>query len=179
MGSLRHAAGARVSAGAETGDVAKIVVRDARADDQLALQDIFQRASLGNAGDREALLSHPEALQLSPDLISAGRTRVATRADGTVVGFASTSLREEASLELDDLFVSPGWQRRGVARRLIAQIVAEAESEGYTRISVTANDHALAFYRNAKFVDDGPVETAFGVGTRMHIDVRRQSRFDL
>src|SRR3954453_14578433 len=85
MGSLRHAAGARVSAGAETGDVAKIVVRDARADHQLALQDIFQRAPLGKAGDREALLSHPEALQLSPDLISAGRTRVATRADGKVV----------------------------------------------------------------------------------------------
>jgi GNAT superfamily N-acetyltransferase len=153
----------------------EIVVRQGRADDQPALQRILRRASLANAGDRAALIAHPEALRLSDEPLSNGRVRVATLADDTVVGFASTSPAVGGSLELDDLFVDPDWQRHGAARRLLAHIVAEAAAERIARIDVTANDHALAFYRNAGFAEDGRVRTPFGVGTRMHIDVSAHS----
>ena len=148
-----------------------IAVRRARADDREALQRVFRRASLSNVGDREALVAHPEALRLSADLVSQGRTRVATLADDSVIGFASTMPNGAGSIELDDLFVDPDWQRRGAARQLVAQIVIEAAAERVKRIDVTANDHALPFYRSAGFVEDSRVETSFGVGTRMHLDV--------
>ena len=38
------------------------VVRAAEAGDLGALQRVFRRASLHNAGDREVLLAHPEVL---------------------------------------------------------------------------------------------------------------------
>ena len=148
-----------------------ISVRRARADDRESLQRVFRRASLANSGDREALVAHPEALRLSADLVSRGRTRVATLADDSVIGFASTMPTGAGSIELEDLFVDPDWQRRGAARELLAQILTEAAAERVNRIDVTANDHALSFYRNAGFVEDSRVETSLGVGTRMHLDV--------
>jgi hypothetical protein len=80
-----------------------IHVRDAYAHDEPALARIFRMASLFNAGDREALLAHPEALTLSTDLLAGERTRVATDADGRVVGFASTRPTAPGVLGLDDL----------------------------------------------------------------------------
>src|SRR3954452_12465804 len=103
-----------------------VFIREARADDEPALLRIFRRASLGNLGDRDVLIAHPEVLQLSDDLLSRGRVRVATIVDGTVVGFASTSPSGSRSIELDDLFVDPDWQRHGAARHLVARVVAEA-----------------------------------------------------
>jgi GNAT superfamily N-acetyltransferase len=155
--------------------VSEILVRDARADDHSVLEGIFQRASLGNADDRDALLAQPDVLRLSDDLIGRGRTRVAVLAPDTVVGFASTSPSGADTLELDDLFVDPAWQRRGAARLLIAHIITEAAADGVVRINVTANDHALAFYQDAGFEQDDRVNTLFGEGTRMHIDVTERS----
>src|SRR3954462_5869754 len=113
-------------------------VRDAVAGDEPALGRMFRRASLSNAGDRDALLAHPEALTLPDDVLASGRTRVATSAAGTVVGFARTRPPDRGVLELDDLFVDPDAMGRGVARQLLLRIVAEAASEDVVRIDVTA-----------------------------------------
>lgn len=146
-------------------------VRHAAADDLPALTRIFRAASLSNAGDRDALLAHPEALVLSAEMLAGGRTRVATNADGTVVGFAGTRPTGRGVLELDDLFVDPDAMRTGVARRLIGRIAEEAEREGVLRIEVTANPHALGFYAAVGFVPGARVETEFGSGLRMHLEV--------
>src|SRR3954467_7404093 len=146
-------------------------VRDAAAGDEPALARIFRTASLSNADDRDVLLAHPEALTLSDDVLASGRTRVATDADGTVVGFARTRPTERGVLELDDLFVDPDAMGRGVARQLILRIVAEAASEDVVRVDVTANDHALGFYRAVGFLTGAPVDTEFGSAQRMHLDV--------
>lgn len=149
-----------------------VLVRPAEEADFPALQRIFRRASLGNPGDRATLEAHPEVLELSHELIPLGRTRVAALADGTVIGFAGTSVVAEDVLELDDLFVDPDWQRRGAARRLLAEIVAEAMAEGYRRIEVDANPHAMDFYRSAGFQELGPADLPFGAGMRMHLALR-------
>jgi GNAT superfamily N-acetyltransferase len=135
------------------------------------MEGVFRRASLSNAGDRPALLAHPEALRLSDDLVGRGGSRVATLADGTIVGFASTRPTQAAILELDDLFVDPAWMRHGVARALMQTIEAQALADGVTRVEVTANEHALGFYRAVGFVVEGPADTEFGPGLRMHLDV--------
>jgi len=149
----------------------EMLIRDANSDDYAAMARIFRQASLANPGDKEALLAHPHALQLPDDLIRRGRARVAMLADGTIVGFASTRASEIGVLELDDVFVDPDWQRRGAARRLMGQIAAEACEEGKTRIEVTANPHALEFYRAVGFVTDSETETEFGPGLRMHLEI--------
>ena len=148
-----------------------IHVRTAGSADEPALARIFRRASLSNAGDRDALLAHPEALILGKDLIDRGRTRVATLSNGRVIGFATTRPTERGVVELDDLFTDPDVMRQGAARRLVAHLVAEAAADRVHRIDVTANPHALAFYRAVGFVDDGQVATQFGPGHRMHLDV--------
>jgi GNAT superfamily N-acetyltransferase len=148
-----------------------IDVRAATAADEAAVARIFRSASLSNDGDRDALLAHPEALLLADGLLARGRTRVATSADGTVVGFASTRRTGPGVLELDDLFVDPGARGLGAARRLVERVVAEAAAEGIGRIDVTANPHALGFYAAVGFRADAQADTAFGPGLRMHLAV--------
>jgi len=146
-------------------------VRDADAHGGPVLARIFREASLANAGDREALLAHPEALTPAADRLLRGGTRVATSADGTVVGFATTRPTDPGVLELDDLFVDPTAMRTGVARDLLLDIVTGAERAGVSRIEVTANPHALGFYAAIGFVVVARVDTEFGPGQRMHLDV--------
>ena len=98
---------------------------------------------------------------------------MATSPDGTIVGFASTRPTQAAVVELDDLFVEPAWMRRGVARTLMKSVAAQAVAEGVTRVEVTANEHALEFYLAVGFIPDGPADTEFGPGLRMHLDTGR------
>ena len=153
-----------------------IEVREATATDEPAVARIFRDASLSNAGDRAVLLAHPEALVLADGLLARGRTRVATSSDGAVVGFASTRPTGPGVIELDDLFVDPRARRRGVARTLLARVLAEAAAEDVVRMEVTANPHALEFYDAVGFVVDGPVDAELGPGLRMHLEVAPPDR---
>ena len=145
------------------------MIRDAVPADVAALRDVFRRASLSNEGDRMALLANPDVLEFTGLGGDGRRTRVAT-ADGRIAGFA-TSLPAGDIIELDDLFVDPGWMRRGAGRGLVLDAVAIARDLGAARIEVTANQHALLFYGKAGFVADHEVQTQFGAGIRMHLDV--------
>ena len=145
------------------------VIRDAVPADLAALRDVYRRASLSNEGDRMNLLANPDALEFPGLGGDERRTRVAT-ADGRIAGFA-TSVPAGDVTELDDLFVDPGWMRRGVGRALVRDAVAIARDLGAGRIEVTANRHALAFYGKAGFVAGHEVQTRFGPGIRMHLDV--------
>jgi GNAT superfamily N-acetyltransferase len=116
------------------------------------------------------LRAHPEFLVLDANLIGRGRTRVAL-VENTIVGFASTSPSGGGTLELDDLFVDPDWRRQGAARELISQLCREASQEQISRIDVTANCHAMEFYRAAGFENDEQIAMEFGVGFRMHLKV--------
>ena len=144
-------------------------IRDAVPADLAALRDIYRRASLSNEGDRVTLLANPDALEFPGLGGDDRRTRVAT-ADDRITGFA-TSVPAGDVIELDDLFVDPGWMRRGAGRALVADAVAIARELGAGRVEVTANPHALVFYGKAGFISDHGVQTRFGPGLRMHTDV--------
>ena len=145
------------------------VIRDAGPTDLAALRDVYRRASLSNEGDRMNLLANPDALEFPGLGGDDRRTRVAA-AGGRIAGFA-TSVPAGDVIELDDLFVDPGWMRRGAGRALVLDAVAIARGLGARRIEVTANQHALVFYEKAGFIADHEVRTRFGPGIRMHLDV--------
>ena len=130
-----------------------------------AAADVYRRASLSNAGDRDNLLAHPDHLILGPAGLAEGRTYVAEE-DGSLVGFA-TWIEADGTVALDDLFVHPDWMRRGIATALVNRIAGVLRARGVRRLEVTANPHALGFYGAAGFIDWGVAETDFGTAPRM------------
>jgi len=68
--------------------VSKIVIRPAGVSEREYLEALQTRASLSNPRDREALLAHPDAIELPVSQIEAGQVLVAEQ-DGTVAGFAA------------------------------------------------------------------------------------------
>jgi len=147
-----------------------VVIRDSVPADLDALRDVYRRSSLSNDDDRASLLAHPEVLEFPGPATDDGRTRVAVTGDGRLVGFATTLIAGDAA-ELDDLFVDPGWMRRGIGRALVLDAIEIARDRGAGRVEVTANPHALVFYQRAGFTVDHEVQTQFGPGSRMHVDV--------
>jgi GNAT superfamily N-acetyltransferase len=137
--------------------------------DLSAATGVYRRASLSNAGDRDNLLAHPEFLILGPEGLAEGRTYVAEE-DGSVVGFA-TWAEADGSIELEDLFVDPGWRRRGIAAALVSRIVDVLRARGAECLEVTANPHAREFYSAAGFTDCGVAETEFGAAPRMRLTI--------
>jgi GNAT superfamily N-acetyltransferase len=146
------------------------VIRLGTPADLSAVADVYRRASLFNAGDRDNLLAHPEYLILGPDGLAEGRTHVAEQ-DGSVVGFA-TWLEAGGIVELEDLFVDPGWTRRGIGMALVRCIADVLRARGVGCLEVTANPHAMGFYRAAGFIDRGMAETDFGAAPRMTLAIR-------
>jgi len=147
-----------------------VLIRDSVPADLDALRDVYRRSSLSNDGDRASLLANPDVLEFPGPATGDGRTRVAVATGGQVVGFATTLIAGDAA-ELDDLFVNPGWMRRGIGRALVLDAIAIARDRGASRVEVTANPHALVFYESVGFAVDHEVQTRFGPGSRMHVDV--------
>src|SRR5215470_6351274 len=110
--------------------------------DLRAASDVYRSASLSNAGDRDNLLAHPEYLVLGPEGLAEGRTYVAEE-EGSLVGFATW-------IEAGGIFELQALHARGVER-----------------LEVTANPHALGFYRAAGFIDCGVADTVFGAAPRL------------
>jgi len=145
------------------------IIRPGVPADLPAASDVYRSASLSNAGDRDNLLAHPEYLVLGPEGLAEGRTYVMEE-KGSLVGFA-TWIEAGGVFELEDLFVDPGWRRRGIAAALVGRIAQVLRARGVQRLEVTANPHAMGFYRAAGFVDCGPADTVLGTAPPMVLAV--------
>jgi GNAT superfamily N-acetyltransferase len=143
-----------------------LLIRNAEATDMEDLQGIFRRASLSNENDRALLQEHPEWLVLSDEGVREGRTRVAVDDDGTVTGFG-THLISDGVAELEDLFVDPPRMRQGIAMALVLDISSRLNHLGFEVLEVTANPHAMPFYKHLDFVADQIVDTEGYPATRM------------
>jgi GNAT superfamily N-acetyltransferase len=145
------------------------VIRLGAPADLPAAADVYRRASLSNAADRDNLLAHPQYLILGPDGLAEGRSYVAED-NGSVVGFA-TWVEIDDTVELEDLFVDPDWMRRGIATALVHRIADVLRVRGVERMEVSANPDALEFYRSVGFIEVGVAETEFGPGSRMVLEI--------
>lgn len=83
-----------------------LFIRLAFPSEKLELEQLQMRASLENEGDRDALLAHPDSIELPAEQIAGGRVFV-SEWKGTIVGFAAIEPREDGDSELDGLFVEP------------------------------------------------------------------------
>jgi hypothetical protein len=59
--------------------VQNFLIRRAVISEQRELEDLQRRASVTNAGDRDGLLAHPDAIELPPEQIAAGAVFVFER----------------------------------------------------------------------------------------------------
>lgn len=146
-------------------------LRKAIASEQRSLEELQWRASLGNPGDRAALLANRDAIELPIAQIEAGGVFVA-EIDGVIVGYAAVVPREDGESELDALFVEPDMWRRGIGRALVEHCCAASKNLGIEWLYVVGNPHAEKFYRSCGFVSLGTKATRFGVGLVMKRSVR-------
>ena len=145
-----------------------LLIRRAVASEQKQLEDLQLRASLTNAGDRDALLAHPDAIELPLAQIAAGGVFVAEW-NGTIIGFAAVEPRADGESELDALFVDPTMRRRGIARSLIEHCAEVARTRKSAALCVVGNPHAESFYTACGFKLVGTTETRFGTGLLMRM----------
>jgi N-acetylglutamate synthase-like GNAT family acetyltransferase len=144
------------------------LIRQAAIAEQKELEDLQLRASLTNAGDRNALLANPDAIEVPLAQIAAGRVFVA-ECSGTIVGFAAVEPGTDGNSELDALFVDPSMRRRGIARALLERCAALARTRESAALYVIGNPHARDFYRACGFDEIGTSETRFGTGLLMRL----------
>lgn len=116
----------------------------------------LHRTSLAQLSPAEAV----HALDAS-GLAAAGVRFWAAWQHGTLLGCAALKPLDAASAELKSMRTSPAHLRRGVARRLLEQVVAEAYGQGFRRLYLEtgiappfAAAHAL--YAASNFVDCAP-----------------------
>jgi N-acetylglutamate synthase-like GNAT family acetyltransferase len=119
------------------------------------------RAYLTDAGDRDALLAHPDAIELPLAKIAAGGVFV-VEWNGTIVGFAAVDPRADGESELDALFVDPNMRRRGIARSLVEGCAEVARTRESAALYVVGNPHAKDFYTACGFNVIGTSETVSG-----------------
>ncbi len=140
-----------------------MIIRPAIPAERRTLEALQWRASLANEGDRDALLRHPDAIDLPLEQIAAGGVFVLEQ-DGAIVGFCAILPRDDGDTEIDALFVEPSIQRRGIGRKLIDHCAEMARSMGSGALHVVGNIHAKQFYLSCGFTIIGTFETRFGPG---------------
>jgi len=131
--------------------------------EKATLEDLQLRASLTNAGDRDALLAHPDAIEIPAGQLTAARVFIAEK-NGAIAGFAAIEPRSDGDADLDALFVDPNIRRFGVGRLLVEHCAAIARRNGSVALHVIGNPHAKEFYRASGFEQTGLTKTRFGVG---------------
>lgn len=150
--------------------MATFSIRPARLDERRALEELQRRASLENPDDREAILAHPEVIELPDVQLAAGQVFVAV-SGGIQVGFSVLLPRDDGDLELDGLFVEPSAWRSGVGRGLIEHAIGEAKARRAKAIHVIGNPQAEGFYEAVGFVTIGVTQTRFGPALLMNLPV--------
>jgi GNAT superfamily N-acetyltransferase len=145
-----------------------VTIRNARPDERAALEALQRKASLANAGDREAILAHPDAIVLPPEQITAEQVFVAENGE-SILGFSAVLDRDDGQTELDGLFVDPDLWRSGVGRLLVQRAMDYGRANGAEWLNVVGNPHAEGFYEACGFVTYGSWETEFGPGLLMRV----------
>ncbi|WP_380279492.1 GNAT family N-acetyltransferase [Kitasatospora purpeofusca] len=121
-----------------------MLIRPARPSEAAALSALALRSKAHWGYDAAFIEACRAELTLDPDRIGPDRTAVAEE-DGRVLGFVTLAGAPPEG-ELGMLFVEPAVIGRGVGRRLMGHLRAEAAALGFERITVDADPNAEPFY---------------------------------
>lgn len=149
---------------------AAISIRPARTDERSALEALQRRSSLAVDAFRDALLAHPDAIDLPQAHVGPGSAIVAEQG-GETIGFAIVLPREDGQAELDGLFVEPECWNRGAGRALVEAAGRLAQAWGADWLYVVASSEAVAFYDKARFQQCGMAQTRFAPAAVMRRSV--------
>jgi GNAT superfamily N-acetyltransferase len=128
--------------------VAGITVRHARADEAVALTELALRAKASWGYDDAFMAACRDELTLTPEKMAAWRVWVA-EGDGQIAGMIALSLGAVA--EVEDFFVEPAFQGRGVGGALMATLLGAAQAAGASALEVDADPNAEAIYARLGF----------------------------
>ncbi|MDH3263378.1 MAG: GNAT family N-acetyltransferase [Paracoccaceae bacterium] len=108
----------------------------------------------------------PLLARARPALLASGRYYVAEAPGEGIVGAGGWSFwsRQEGVAEVRHVAVDPPHTRRGVGRRLLETVLAEARRAGMTRVVCLATRTAVPFYEAVGFLAVAPVEIALAPG---------------
>jgi GNAT superfamily N-acetyltransferase len=125
-----------------------VVVRPARGDEAETLTELALRAKASWGYDAAFMEACRAELTLTPSKLSTWQVWVA-EADGQVAGMIALSLAEGA--EVEDFFVEPQFQGRGVGGALMAKLLDAARAAGAEVLEVDADPNAEAIYAKLGF----------------------------
>jgi GNAT superfamily N-acetyltransferase len=112
---------------------------------------------------REALVAHPDAIELPLKHLDAGHTFVAEHGK-QILGFCVVLPRPDGDADLDGLFVEPAFWKHGTGRRLVQEAEGLAASRGAKWLYVIGNPKAQGFYEGCNFEHMAIEQTRFGPG---------------
>ena len=144
----------------------RLIVRIAARNEKKLLEDLQRRASLVWEEYRQALLAHPDAIELPPEYIEAAHTYVAERG-GQILGFSVVIPRLDGDADLDGLFVEPDVWKQGTGTRLVEEAARLSASRAAEWLYVVGNPNARGFYETCAFEYLGEEQTRFGPGLNM------------
>ena len=125
-----------------------ITLRPARVDEAAALSALTHRSkqSHGYSDEFMALFMSFGDMVITPELIAQNPVMVA-EIDGWVAGFAHLKpLDQPDAVCLEDLFIEPDAQGRGVGRVLFDWALATAAERGYDWLEWESDPNASGFY---------------------------------
>jgi ribosomal protein S18 acetylase RimI-like enzyme len=156
-------------------------IRRARPDEADALTQLASRAKAVWGYPAAALDAWRDALTVTPHKIESRPVWVfEASAGGPVLGFHALRELAPADWELDDLWVDPAHQRRGVGSALMRHAVALARALGAHSLSIDADPNAEPFYAACGAVRIGAVPAPIAgdparVRPQMRIDVAERT----
>lgn len=125
-----------------------ITVRRARPDEAAALTALALRAKASWGYDEAFMAACRAELTFTPQKMAACSVWVA-EADGELAGMIALSL--DGGAEVEDFFVEPAFQGRGVGTALMAELLAAARASGAGRVEVDADPNAETIYARLGF----------------------------
>lgn len=154
-------------------DTPDILIRPALEAEQKPLEALQLRSSLENEGDRAYLMANSDVIELPLHQIQDGLVFVA-ELNGTVVGFVALKVNAPRKMELEGLFIEPGYWRLGIGRRLVTHAIEVSRSHAARTMIVFANPHADGFYRRVGFIKEGEIAVESQTAFVMSKDLRRR-----
>lgn len=123
-----------------------VQVRRARADEAAALTELAMRAKASWGYDAAFMEACRAELTLTPEKMAAWTIWVA-EVDGALAGMVALA----GGGEVEDFFVEPRLQGRGVGGALMATLTAAARAEGLAALALDADPNAEAIYHRLGF----------------------------
>jgi GNAT superfamily N-acetyltransferase len=141
--SLYHLSGS-----GQAGEAMGVTIRMARADEAEVLTELAMRAKASWGYDDAFMAACRAELTMTAERLAAWQVWVA-EADGKIAGMAALSLAHGA--EVEDFFVEPDFQGRGVGGALMATLLDAARTAGAKALEVDADPNAEAIYARLGF----------------------------